>query len=181
MSTEPQSGADAAGSATTMVEDLLLTDSFLIKGRVAGKYHRLKKVLEDFDRTFLTIEDAVMVSLRGNDVVRTPRVQVNTKEIVLAHELVAMAGDDAQRQLAQDDKNVRIRAFYSGGIQLEIAGRVSPLAYEPTRSGGQKYFTIREPMIRGLNLEGPNDLRLLRGLQYAIVQKSKLSYIYDFS
>lgn len=164
-----------------MIEDVLLTDSFLVKGRVAGKYHRLKKVLEDLDRTFVTVEDAVMVSLRGNDVVRTPRVQINVKEIILAHELVDMGGDGVQRQLAQDDKNVRIRAFYSGGIQLEIAGRVSPLAYEPSRGSGQKYFTISEPTIRGLNLDGPNDLRLLKGLQYAIVQKSKLSYIYDFS
>ncbi len=45
----------------------------------------------------------------------------------------------------------------------------------------QKYFTMRDPVIRGLNLEGPNDLRLLKSLGYAIVQKSKLSYVYDFS
>lgn len=181
MSTESKGGSDSAGTTPTMVEDLLLTDAFLIKGRVAGKYHRLKKVLEDFDRSFVTVEDAVMVSLRGNDVVRTPRVQVNVKEIILAHELVDMAGDDVQRHLAQDDKSVRIRAFYSGAIQIEIAGRVSPQAYEPARGAGTKYFTMRDPVIRGLNLDGPNDLRLLKGLGYAIVQKNKLSYIYDFS
>jgi hypothetical protein len=181
MSTESKGGSSGTGAVPAMVEDLFLTDSFLIKGRVAGKYHRLKKVLEDLDRTFVSIEDAVMISLRGNDVVRTPRVQVNVKEIILAHELVDMAGDDAQRQLAQDDKSVRIRAFYSGGIQIELAGRVAPQAYEPAKGTVQKYFTMRDPVIRGLNLEGPNDLRLLKSLGYAIVQKSKLSYVYDFS
>jgi len=181
MSTEPNGGADGVGVSPAMVEDLFLTDAFLIKGRVAGKYHRLKKVLEDHDRCFLTIEDAMMISLRGNDVVRTPRVQVNIKEIILAHELVDMAGDGVQRQLAQDDKHHRIRAFYAGGIQLELAGRVSTQAYETSRGAGQKYFTILDPVIRGLNLDGPNDLRLLKNLGYAIVQKSKLSYVYDFS
>lgn len=164
-----------------MVEDLFLTDAFLIKGRLSGKYQRLTRMLEEADRTFLTIEDAVMISLRGNDVVRTPRVQVNTREIVLAHELVDMAGDAAYRKLAQDDKTVRIRAFYSGSIQIEIAGRIAPRAYEPSKGVGRRYFVMLEPVIRGLNLDGANELRLLKGLEYAIVQKSRLSYVYDFS
>lgn len=164
-----------------MVEDLFLTDAFLIKGRLGGKYQRLNRMLEDTERQFLTIEDAVMVSLRGNDVVRTPRVQVNLREVILAHELVDMAGDASYRHLAEDDKHARIRAFYSGAIQLEIAGRIAPQAYEPSRGSGRRFFVIREPVIRGLNLEGAHELRLLKGLEYAIVQKSRLSYVYDFS
>ncbi|MGE0143393.1 MAG: hypothetical protein AB7I19_10595 [Planctomycetota bacterium] len=181
MSTESQGGAQGTGTSPVMVEDVILTDAFLIKGRVAGKYNRLKKVLEDYERTFLVIEEATMISLRGNDVVRTPCVRVNTKEIILAHELVDMAGDEGQRALAHDDKPNRIRAFYSGGIQIEIAGRVSTQAYEASRATGQRWFTMREPVLRGLNLDGPNDLRLLKNLPYAIIQKQKLSYIYDFS
>jgi hypothetical protein len=164
-----------------MVEDVLLTDAFLIKGRFAGKYQRLNRMLEDVERQFVTIEDAVMVSLRGNDVVRTPRVQVNVKEIILAHELVDMAGDTSYRHLAEDDKTNRIRAFYSGGIQLEIAGRIAPQAYEPQKGVGRRFFVMRDPVLRGLNLDSAPELRILRGLDYAIVQKARLSYVYDFS
>ena len=83
--------------------------------------------------------------------------------------------------LAEDDKNVRIRAFCAGSIPIEIAGRASPQAYEPTKGVGRRYFVMREAVIRGLNLEGAHELRLLKGLSYAIVQKSRLSYVYDFS
>ena len=119
-----------------MVEDLFLTDAFLIKGRLAGKYHRLRKVLEDAGRTFLTIEDATMIALRGHDIVRTPSVLVNTRELIFAHELVDMAGDDAQRALARNAKTTRVRAFYNGNVQLEIAGKIEPGAYEPSRTSG---------------------------------------------
>jgi len=164
-----------------MVEDLFLTDAFLIKGRLSGKYHRLRKVLEDAGRTFLTIKDATMIALRGNDVVRTPSVLVNTRELILAHELVDMAGDDMQRSLARNCKTTRIRAFYNGGVQLEIAGKTESGAYEPARTGGQRYFVVQEPVIRGLNLDGSAELKLLRSLSYAIIQKDRLAYVYDFS
>ena len=172
---------DPSNAVTEVVEDLFLTDAFLIKGRLAGKYQRLRKVLEDAGRTFLTIEDAIMISLRGSDVIRTPSVMVNTRELILAHELVDMAGDDVQRNLARNRKNNRVRAFYNGGIQIEISGKIEPGAYEPARTGGQRYFVIQEPVLRGLNLEGGNELRLLKNLNYAIVQKERLAYIYDFS
>ncbi len=122
-----------------------------------------------------------MISLRGSDVVRTPSVLVNTRELVLAHELVDMAGDDAQRSLARNSKSTRIRAFYNGGIQLEIAGKIEPGAYEPSRTSGQRYFVVQEPAIRGLNLDASPELRLLKSLSYAIVQKDRLAYVYDFS
>ena len=181
MQNQPQGEGSGAGISSAMVEDVFLTDAFLIKGRLQGKYQRLARMLEDVERQFLTIEDAVMVSLRSNDVVRTPRVQVNVREIILAHELVDMAGDAAYRNMASDDKNTRIRAFYSGHIQLEVAGRISPRAYEPTRGQGRRFFVMQEPVIRGLDLESSEELKLLRSLPYAIVQKERLSYLYDFS
>jgi hypothetical protein len=181
MQNEPKGDGAGAGISAAMVEDVFLTDAFLIKGRLQGKYQRLARMLEDGDRQFLTVEDAVMVSLRSNDVVRTPRVQVNVREIILAHELVDMAGDTAYRNMAADDKNVRIRAFYSGHIQVEFAGRISPRGYEPARGQGRRFFVMQEPVIRGLDLESSDELKLLRSLPYAIIQKDRLSYLYDFS
>lgn len=164
----------------TIVEDLFLTESFLIKGRLARKYHRLTKMLEDLDRLFLHVEDATMVALRGPEVIRTPSVFVNVKELVLAHELVEIAGDPGLKHLATDEKTNRVRAFYNGSIQFEIAGRTEAGAYETAHRGGTKYFVMREPVIRGLNLDGHKELGSLVGLSYAILQKSKLAYIYDF-
>ena len=106
---------------------------------------------------------------------------VNTDQIVFAHELVDIAGDQQQRVLADNKKTVRIRAFYSGSIQIELAGNVEAGAYEPSRGPGRRYFIMQNPVVRGLKFEDSPDLKLLENLSYAIVQKEKLAYVYDFS
>lgn len=165
----------------TIVEDLFLTDTFLIKGRLANKFGRLGHMLEHFDKGFLQVEDASMVSLRGSDVIRTPRVLVNPRELILAHELVDVAGDVVLQKLANNEKTIRIRAFYNGVVQLELSGRVEAQAYDPGHANGRSYFTMEQPTLRGLKTEDNDELGILTNLSYAIVRKDKLAYVYDFS
>ncbi len=167
--------------AAVIVEDLFLTDAFLIKGRVANKYQRLVKVLEDGGDAFLEVHDASMISLRGTEVIRTPSVLVNPNELVLAHEFVDVAGDNALRGLAGNQKPSRIRAFYNGPMQLELTGCVEARAYEPSHGDGKRFFIMQEPTLRGIDLDANAELSVLKDLSYAIVRKSKLAYIYDFS
>ena len=175
---EPEGHGGAALGG--VVEDLFLTETFLVKGRTVGKHQRLSKVLEDLERTYVTVEDATLVALNGREVIRTPRVQIAQREIVFAHELVDMASDSSARQLAADDKTVRMRAFYAGTLQMELAGRASPRAYEPSQGPIRRWFVLLEPVIRGLDVSGREELRVLDNLGYAIVQKGKPSYVYDF-
>ena len=168
-------------SGPVIVEDLFLTDTFLIKGRLTNKFRRLTTMLEDMDGSFLAVEDATMVALRGNEVVRTPRVMINPKEIIMAHELLELAGDSAWRHLAQPNKTVRIRAFYNGSVHLELTGKIEPGSYEFSHGGGRQYFIIQNPVVRGLNITGNNELSVLHGLDYAIIHKNRLAYVYDFS
>ena len=165
-------------SAPALVEDVFLTDAFLIKGRLQNKSKRLTNALEDQTRAFLRIQDATMVSLRAFEVIRTPVVLVNEHEIICAHELLDTAGDDVLRRLALPNKTTRVRAFYNGAVQFELAGQIEPGAYE-AQSTGRKYFIVQKPVLRGLNLDHP-DLALLKKLDYAIVRKDKLAYVYDF-
>ncbi len=179
MDTDPQAGG--ATQAPVFVEDLFLTESFLVKGRMARKHQRLTKMLEDVERMFVLVEDATMVSLRGSEVIRTPSVLINRQEIIFAHELVDIAGDSQQRRLAQSDKSVRIRAFHNGLVQLELAGRVEPSAYDITPTQARRFFVMQNPVVRGINLDATPELACLKGLSYVIVQKEKLAYVYDFS
>ncbi len=167
-----------------MVEDLFLTDTFLIKGRLPNKTLRLIEMIEQFSHGFLQIEDASMVSLRGSEVIRTPRVLVNPKELILAHELLDVAGDTHMRQLANRDRGdskVRIRAFYKGVVQLELSGNIEANSYEPHHMSGRQYFTMEQPTLRGLRFDENPELRILKDLTYAIVRKDRLAYVYDFS
>jgi len=73
---------------------------------------------------------------------------------------------------------VRIRAFYNGAVQFELTGNVEPGAYEQQVSN-RKYFIMQTPIVRGLDL-APQELQVLGTLEYAIVRKDKLAYVYDF-
>ena len=173
---------DSQGSVTSpvFVEDLFLTDVFLIKGRLPNKNKRLSNLLEDYARTFLPVQDATLVSLRNNEVIRTPTVMVNVGEVILAHELVEVAGDEAMRRLAgASEKSTRIRAFYNGVVQFELAGQIEAGAYESQGMVGRKYFIMQKPVVRGLDLGHP-ELALLKSLDYAIVRKDRMAYVYDF-
>ena len=163
------------------VEDLFLTDVFLVKGRVPNKSKRLSNLLEDYSRTFLQVQDATLVSLRNNEVIRTPSVMINVSELILAHELVDIAGDETLRRLASGGtKASRIRAFYNGVVQFEIAGQIEAGAYESMSSTSRKYFVMDKPIVRGLDLANA-ELSLLKTLDYAIVRKDRMSYVYDFA
>ncbi len=173
---------DSRGSTASpvFVEDLFLTDVFLVKGRLPNKSKRLTNLLEDYGRTFLPVQDATLVSLRNNEVIRTPSVMVNIGEVILAHELVEVAGDETMRRLANSpEKASRIRAFYNGIVQFELAGQIETGAYESQPVTGRRWFIMQKPVVRGLDLAHP-ELTLLKNLDYAIVRKDRMAYVYDF-
>ena len=177
MNANPDSSGDVA--APVFVEDLFLTDVFLIKGRLQNKAKRLSNMFEDHRRSYLAVEDATLVSLRSNEVITTPKVMVNVGELVCAHELVDVAGDAAMRRLADNAKPSTIRAFYNGAVQFELGGQVEPGAYESDDVTGRRYFTMQAPRFRGIDTS-QDELAVLEGLEYAIVRKDRMAYVYDF-
>lgn len=178
MNRDPDNDSNIA--APVFVEDVFLTDVFLIKGRLQNKTKRLSNVLEDYQRQYLKVSDATLVSLRNNEVIKTPTVMVNVDELILAHELVDVAGDATLRQLSSAaERSNRIRAFYNGSVQFEIGGTIETGAYESNPLTGRKYFIMQKPTVRGIDLKHP-ELRILSGLDYAILRKDRMAYVYDF-
>lgn len=168
----------SANASPTLVEDLFLTPDFLLKGRLPNKARRLSDLLEE-GRQFLAMVDATMVSLATQEVIRTPSLLINSNEVLLAHELIEVAGDEIQRRLAQRrQRSSRIRAFYSGRTPLELTGRTEPLAYEGKGQEARRYFVLEQPEFRGLDLAHP-ELSVLAGLPYVIVRRERLAYLYD--
>jgi len=167
---------------TQIVSDLFLTDAFLIKGRVADKYTRLSQLLDEHRKYFLKIEDATMVDLVTRDRIQTPLLHMNVDEILLAHELIVTAGDPHAARMAQEgDVLNSVRAFYTGNLNLEVAGDVRPGCYEATDRKTRRFFVMQNPRISGLDLDGDDDLSLLTDLPYAVLNKTRLSYLYDFN
>lgn len=166
----------------TIVSDLILTDAFLIKGQIENKYTRLSQVLDEYRKYFIKVRDATLIDLNTRDQIQTPLLHVNIDEILLAHELIDAAGDPHAKGLAQGgDETHRVRVFYTGNLNVELAGEIRARSYEATDRATRRFFVMHNPEVRGMGLEGDNDLGLLKGLNYAILNKTRLSYIYDFS
>jgi len=104
-------------------------------------------------------------------------------EVLLAHEYLDEAGDGARAEMAkeQEDTLQKVRVFYTGNLNVEIAGSIRPSSYEVSDKATRRFFVMRKPEVRGMKLEGDRDLELLNGLDYAILNKTRLSYIYDFN
>jgi hypothetical protein len=166
----------------TIVSDLFLTDSFLIKGQVEKKYTRLSQLLDDCRKYFIKVRDATLVDLGTRERIQTPLLHMNVDEILLAHEFLDEAGDPYKAQLANDDPLLhRVRLFYTGNLNVEIAGDIRPGSYEADDRNSRRFFVMRNPEVRGLKVDGDPDLALLKELPYLILNKTRLSYVYDFN
>ncbi len=168
---------------SSLRSDLFLTSAFLIKGNVEGKYTRLSKLLDEHERRFLALRDVVLVDLNSRERIQTPQLQINLSEILLAHEFLDEAGDDTRRELARDQESdlQRVRLFFTGSVNLELAGDIRPRAYERSDSATRRFFVMRRPKVRGFKHQDDDHLLKLTDLPYAILNKERLSYIYDFN
>lgn len=165
----------------SIVSDLLLTDSFLIKGNVENKYTRLSQILDENRKYFLRVRDATLVDLKSCERIQTPLLQVNMDEILLAHEFLDEAGDHHMKAITPVAELHRIRVFYTGMLNVELAGYCRPGAYEADDHLSRRYFVMEKPQLRGFKDHDDQDLKLLNNLPYAILNKVRLSYIYDFN
>ncbi len=165
----------------TIVSDLLLTDSFLIKGEVETKYDRLSQMLDEHRKYFLKIRNATLVDLNTCDRITTPLLHVNMDEILLAHEFLDSAADVQAAELYKNVHFNKVRVFFTGHLNVEVGGEVRPGSYEVDDRATRRFFVMRNPQLRGFNARGDEDLRQITGLPYVIVNKTRLSYIYDFN
>ena len=166
----------------TIVSDLLLTDAFLIKGQVENKYARLSQMLDEYRRYFIKVRDATLIDLGTRDRIETPLVHVNLDEILVAHEFLDSTTDPMIAKLASEGETAlrRVRLFYTGNLNVELAGEVRPGSYEVDDRSTRRFFVMQKPEVRGMDLSGDRDLETLAKLDYAILNKTRLSYIYDF-
>lgn len=166
----------------TLVSDVFLTDHFLIKGTVENKYTRLSQLLDGHRKRFLKIKDATLVDLKSRDRIQTPLLHINLDEVLLAHEFLDHTNDTTMAQISKTGEwNHRVRVFYTGALNLEVAGEIRPDSYEVTDHRRGRFFVMRNPSVRGLEWDGDDDLKLLNNLEYAIMNRERLAYIYDFN
>ncbi|MBL6721056.1 MAG: hypothetical protein ISQ08_06560 [Planctomycetes bacterium] len=167
----------------TLTTDLFLTDCFLIKGTVENKYTRLSRMLDGHRQSFLKLRDATLIDLASRERIQTPLLQMNLDEILVAHEFLDEAGDGTAAALAREQEAdlQRVRLFYTGNLNVELAGKIRPRAYEIDDKATRRFFVMREPQLRGFQHGDDKELKQMLELPYVILNKSRLSYVYDFN
>ncbi len=167
----------------TLCSDLFLTDAFLIKGNVENKYTRLSRMLDEHRKTFLRIRDVTLIDLNSRERIQTPLLHMNVDEVLMAHEFLDEAGDSPRANMAREHGETlqQVRVFYTGNLNVEIAGSIQPGSYEMTDRSSRRFFVMRNPKLRGFEDHGDQDLAGLTNLPYAILNRVRLSYIYDFN
>ena len=165
----------------TIVSDLFLTDSFLIKGEVERKYDRLSQVLDEHRKYFLRVRNATLVDLNTCDRITTPLLHVNMDEILLAHEFLDSAADTKVAAVYKNIDAAKVRVFFTGHLNVEVGGEARPGSYEVDDPATRRFFVMRNPVVRGFNARDDKDLAQLLDLPYLIINKTRLSYIYDFN
>ena len=167
----------------TLCSDLFLTDAFLIKGNVENKYTRLSKLLDEHRKYFLRIRDVTLIDLNSKERIQTPLLHMNVDEVLMAHEFIDEAGDSHRAALARDQEESlqKVRVFYTGNLNIELAGKIRPMSYEVNDRATRRFFVMRDPQLRGFRDREDPDLKQLLDLPYAILNKARLSYLYDFN
>jgi hypothetical protein len=102
-------------------------------------------------------------------------------EVLLAHEFLDEAGDPMRAEMTKKQELQRVRVFYTGNLNMEVGGEIRPGAYEADDRVTRRFFVMRKPQVRGFQDHGDQDLRLLENLSYVILNKERLSYVYDFN
>jgi hypothetical protein len=165
----------------TIVSDLFLTDAFLIKGEVERKYDRLSQVLDEHRKYFIKVRNATLIDLNTCDRIVTPLLHVNMDEILIAHEFLDSASDLTAAELYKQVAFSKVRVFFTGHLNVELGGEVRSGSYEVDDRATRRFFVMRNPQLRGFNPRNDKELGQLKELPYVIVNKTRLSYIYDFN
>lgn len=167
----------------SLCTDLFLTDAFLIKGTVEGKYTRLSKLMDEHGRSFLKVRDVTLIDLNSRDRIKTPLLHMNMNQVLMAHEFLDEAGDGTRAEMAREQKSElqKVRVFYTGALNIELCGEIRPQAYEISDTATRNYFVMRNANLRGFKHHGDPELQGIIDLPYVILNKSRLSYVYDFN
>ncbi|MBZ5498644.1 MAG: hypothetical protein LAP85_19790 [Acidobacteriia bacterium] len=160
------------------IKDLLLTDTFLIKGHLNTGGQRLSTYLNSTPRSFLEVEKAILVNHVQREDAETARILVRVDEIMLAHEMET-TGDESLRLLAEPEKDLLAIAAHTGGMTpLKLSGKVSRRAIERDTPTCHDFVIVIEPKLRGLTDKAAQICAVFDGLPFVIANRNRLAIIF---
>jgi len=162
-----------------IVKDIFLTDYFMIKGLVETGGSRLSDYLTRLRRSYVRLHNVTLIDLLDGTSVSAPEAMIQKKEIILAHELLDIAGDATLRQMVDKRSfSLWVDLYHTGNVGMQIRGRIRPEIYEEIDIK-REFFVVRDVTVRGINVTVNPQLKRLSSLPYAIINKQQINYIFS--
>ena len=116
-----------------------------------------------------------------NDVAAALGVLINAHVDLTATPLTATGSVVTVTHDNSDPITVTVKETSDGNLNVEVAGSIQPGSYEISDKATRRFFVMRAPKLRGFKDLGDEDLKSVTDLPYAILNKERLSYVYDFN
>lgn len=164
----------------SIVNHLFLTQRFLVKGNVRTGELRLSSFLNSVRRPWLTIESATLIDLRSPDKVFTKAFTLRLADVIFAHEFLDLAGDPLRKSLAVPEKNDfrMLSLYFRAPCRLEMLGRARHESVEAAT--GDEFFVVMDPLLRGFDDKDAEDVRSLKNMNYAIVNRRQVHCFFQY-
>ena len=158
------------------LKDLILTDTFLLKGHISTGDHRLSSFLNAIPKRFLEMNEVTVIDyIRGLRSTNS-RILLRVEKIILAHES-GEQGDESLRLLAAQERDeATVTAQFSGSTGLVVSGRVSKRALEHDTPGQHEFIVFSEPRFEGLTSIAQD---AFKDLPYVIVNRGRIDLLYE--
>lgn len=157
-----------------IVEDLLVTESLLVRGRVEGKTQRLSALLKHYTHLFLPVREAHVVDMRTSQSRRVERLLLNLRDLLFAHEFLDLAGDQAWTNMAKGRDRVVVRAVTRGALAFELTGLVGGQVFGAA-GDTEPFLVMEQPTITARGLEVHDEFKVLKTLPYVILRRDALA------
>lgn len=161
------------------LKDVLYTDTFLIKGHVKTGEKRLSTFLNNTRKHFIEVVEATLLRHNGRDRIPAPRMQVHIRDVLFAHES-ENTGDEVLRNLAKQQRDeIGITAYFSSSTPLQISGKIHKRAFDSNPNRNHDFIVVVQPEFQGLPGNTAPEYELFRDLQYVIVNRDRIAFLFQ--
>ena len=161
------------------LKDVLYTDTFLIKGHADTGERRLSSFLNNTRKRFIEVEEATLFRHDGGERIPSSRMDVNIRDILFAHESED-TGDEVLRNLAKQKRDeIGMTAYFSSTTPLQLSGRIHKSAFDSDPQRRHDFIVVVQPEFQGLPGNTTSEYELLRNLDYVIVNRDRLAFIFQ--
>jgi hypothetical protein len=160
------------------LNDLILTDTFLLRGNIDTGGQRLTSFLNNVPKRFFELHEVAATNHVTDEQFTATRMFVRIDEVLIAHE-IGEGGDDRLRLLAAEERvEIPVTAQFGGTLRLQLLGKVHKHGIERETSGPHDFIVVVEPKIQGLRGTAASEYAGFKHLPYVIANRNRLTFIY---